>query len=63
MFNLLTKKWIKLPRFCPTYQAVDFILKYSAENGCDNTGSPITVKNQKGKNKVVLINKCTFKSS
>lgn len=35
------KKWIKLPRFCPTYQAIDFILKYSTKNRCDNTGSPI----------------------
>lgn len=46
MFNLLTKKWVKLPRFSPTYQAVDFILKYSTENRCDHTGSPITANNQ-----------------
>ncbi len=42
----LTKKWIKLPRFCPTYEAVDFILKNATKNGCDNTGCPISVKNQ-----------------
>lgn len=42
MFKLLTKKWVKLPRFSPTYQAVDFILKYSTKNRCDHTGSPIT---------------------
>ena len=39
-----TKKWIKLPRFCPTYQTIDFVLKYPTKNGCDNTGSPITKK-------------------
>lgn len=44
IFKVHTKKWIKLARLCPTYQAVDFILKYSTKNGCDNAGSPITAK-------------------
>lgn len=40
----ITKKRIKLSWLRPTYEAVDFILKYSTENGGDNTGSPITAK-------------------
>lgn len=51
-FNWITKKRIKLSRLCPTYQAVDFVLKYSTKNGCDNTGSAITVKRE------WLINEC-----
>lgn len=42
----LTKKWIKLLRFCPTNQAVDFILKYTTKNRRDNTGGAISAKKE-----------------
>lgn len=45
--SCLTKKWIKLARFGPTYQAVDFILKYTTKNRCDNARSSISVGKQK----------------
>lgn len=56
-----TKKWIKLPRFCSTYQAVDFILKYATKIGCDNTGTPISVKNKTNLKRQLTINVHSFR--
>lgn len=38
----LTQEWIKLSRFSPTDQAVDFILKNASKNRCDNSRRSIS---------------------